>query len=899
MLRRGSPVNTPGESRIPDVSNSTGGKVKQTRRRHRLSCVECTKRRQKCDRRSPCGLCTARGIPHLCHWEPIVVRPTPQRPPTMARDATIETLMARIATLEAALVRQSTPSERGMPRLSSSPLAEAVHTPAEQQLPGSNFVDPTRTNNLQDRGEQEPRALIDYNVQVAAVALAQLSLAPRAEFVGNGTVLCAIHKLGDPDLWRFPYSTTSLTSPVAIRDGSADHRRIWEEPTNASSEYLSGVNTVPSESRTTPGRRLVAHLPPRDKFDELCDAFFAVRNWQYGLSEHWFKSSCQKMWQHLELRCDEACIIMDGCPACKEDVNPHWMSLLFSLLALSPTANNSTQERAIYFQLALEARRFMDDTLLSSPAYSTSEDAVNGGVLSCMATAFLAMYLAESGRVSEAWKLVGSGLRNAQALGMHRDPGWGKWQSMHKEERELRVLGWWWLVISDRLWSFVLGRPPMIPKGTHDVITEIDGQYADGARNYNALYLHALLNLSEIISDVAYTCFGPYTPPYAKVMELDGRFHDWELRLPDLLHWQRSHSLSPQMPQDDSFTQSTIWNRTFMYQRHMLAAWFYGGLMNLHRPYVMHSPPILPPPGSTLGSRHQLNPSRDRCIEMAITMTGVLCDFRDELETHSRTLEMVDAGAFTYFVFDGAVACAGALSQIPPHPKKNECLGLMDRAISVLARIADARAQGEGEIARRGIVVLKALKKAAGWDTSDDEKGEFVLLHDMIKKQHMNQTTYNANKRADTSAYSPESNTTSPFAVDREPTPSFDEPGGQRQTLSQTVQTPFIPYLSSDLHPGLILNSGPVATGHGSQLPFSHLPTLPTPMYPDTPYTNRVSPPSWNINASASRPLMQSMITPFQVLQGVDSDGSQGSSELDLDWIRLAGMDSWFSNQTS
>ena len=45
---------------------------------------------------------------------------------------------------------------------------------------------------------------------------------------------------------------------------------------------------------------------------------------------------------------------------------------------------------------------------------------------------------------------ISSGLRTAQALGMHRDPGWVKWEAMHKVERELRVTGWWLLVVSDR-----------------------------------------------------------------------------------------------------------------------------------------------------------------------------------------------------------------------------------------------------------------------------------------------------------------------------------------------------------------------------------------------------------------------------------------------------------------
>lgn len=83
-------------------------KAKKTRRRLRLSCVECTKRRQvcllysskyidlpssqqKCDRANPCGLCTSRGVPHLCYWSPVpIARPTPARPPSHTKTAMIE-----------------------------------------------------------------------------------------------------------------------------------------------------------------------------------------------------------------------------------------------------------------------------------------------------------------------------------------------------------------------------------------------------------------------------------------------------------------------------------------------------------------------------------------------------------------------------------------------------------------------------------------------------------------------------------------------------------------------------------------------------------------------------------------------------------------------------------------
>lgn len=144
----------------------------------------------------------------MCHWEPHVARPAPQKPPSISiastgANATVEALSARIAVLEAALRKQA-----GKDTAEASPTppesSEISANMPETNLDARSIVKPTasdseavdrqqsRWSDMED--EQGPRALIDYNVQVAAVALAQLSLAPRTEFVGSGTVLCAIHK---------------------------------------------------------------------------------------------------------------------------------------------------------------------------------------------------------------------------------------------------------------------------------------------------------------------------------------------------------------------------------------------------------------------------------------------------------------------------------------------------------------------------------------------------------------------------------------------------------------------------------------------------------------------------------------------------------------------------------
>ncbi|KAI5814655.1 fungal-specific transcription factor domain-containing protein [Pyronema omphalodes] len=42
---------------------------KRKRQRPIISCTECHRRKQKCDRQQPCGNCTVRSASHLCHYE--------------------------------------------------------------------------------------------------------------------------------------------------------------------------------------------------------------------------------------------------------------------------------------------------------------------------------------------------------------------------------------------------------------------------------------------------------------------------------------------------------------------------------------------------------------------------------------------------------------------------------------------------------------------------------------------------------------------------------------------------------------------------------------------------------------------------------------------------------------
>ena len=194
---------------------------------------------------------------------------------------------------------------------------------------------------------------------------------------------------------------------------------------------------------TSAAQNLVLSIPAKPRAEELFRAFFDDVNWRFGVPQEWFKKACEEMWKTLRASDTEVAF------------NVHWLCLVFAVLALAPQddtsfATPSYTESEAYFIHSLSARRLAKDIYFTTPTFSPMTSAADGTVLGCLATPLLCAYLAEMGRVSEAWKLLGGSIRAAQAVGMHRDPGWQKWKVMSADERLLRKTAWWALVVWDR-----------------------------------------------------------------------------------------------------------------------------------------------------------------------------------------------------------------------------------------------------------------------------------------------------------------------------------------------------------------------------------------------------------------------------------------------------------------
>lgn len=417
---------------------------------------------QKCDRKYPCSLCVTRGVEHLCRWESVpVARPAPARPPASAfrgaRDTPndqselIAELRKRISTLEGELEKAQehlispylTCSSSGCRISSTSPSTKSPDINQSPRTDGLNVPGGRLTRFFTlNKDASGANAIIDDGTYEATSTLAQLSLAHHGEFIGRGSLLCALHSVCStiPLLLLLPDLRLSQMTSRKVA------RFLYAKSTDCISEYEESVARFSKIPFTGTVSELLTHMPSAPVVETLTTAFFAEVNWRYAIPEAWFRAARTQMWSSLQQRLVNL-----------SQINLNWLMLLFTVLASAPKSAYDEVRPYIgsydsddFFMCAMLARRMVEDQYLNDPNCSLMVSAADGTVLGCLATPLLCDYLAARGRVSEAWKLVGQGLRNAEAVGMHRDPEWKLWQMMSAEEKSLRRRAWWGLFTADK-----------------------------------------------------------------------------------------------------------------------------------------------------------------------------------------------------------------------------------------------------------------------------------------------------------------------------------------------------------------------------------------------------------------------------------------------------------------
>ncbi|KAJ6593610.1 hypothetical protein B0H19DRAFT_27376 [Mycena capillaripes] len=682
----------------------TPKKEKKTRRRLRLSCVECTKRRQRCDRVYPCGLCVSRGVSHLCRWENVpVARPTPARPPVVPAPGTsdsIQQLSARIASLEQTVVAErlrnrsrSDQQHESSPHSSSRGLSlsndySPHNSVVSLQSPSSVNSPYSSPEPYEEDSERLAATPLPDNVYQTVSSLTQQSLAHHGEYIGRGSSLSALYSISSQSAPRLPHVTSTETNVLF-------------------------PSVLPNDQPCPSVLRLIQSLPSSSTVAALCQVFFKDANWRFGIPEQWFRVTCADMWNAMRYNVPQV------------QINPNWLSLLYAVLALAPRNSlDSTSEidsAEQFFSYAMAARRIAESAYLVRSS-STRTSAAQGSVLACLAVPLLCDHLAERGRVSEAWKLVGHAILCAEAVGMHRDPSWRAWQKMSEDimsddEKLLRRRAWWGLFIWERMYGLVLGRPTVIGNGIADVAVPAPIN-ADGTRNFFNVYQRHFIQLLHLAGETVEKCFGVGSPTSAAVHEMDRKFEQWETQLPP--EFRSDIRSEYQSIPDDLDTSDLV---AMARQRYTLSTWYLLCRSKLHTSYItsQDDPMFLGVWGHPLTRKR----SRSLCISLASDLIRLQCDAhatamrcRNEQSAHDSVLMASNwcfAGCFS--LFDSAVTLASLIPQQSWQGRPGEPDALIHQAMLVLIQVADEEPT-TGTIARMGSEALAALIQELGSRTS-------------------------------------------------------------------------------------------------------------------------------------------------------------------------------------
>ncbi|PPQ93655.1 hypothetical protein CVT25_012714 [Psilocybe cyanescens] len=664
------------DSLSSDSAGGNIGKEKKTRRRLRLSCVECTKRRQ---------------ATHLCRWESVpVARPAPARPPISAlREASLATnhdqeeliadLKHRIAALEHELSKaREQPSSpfhtlsSGSCTQSTSPSSNATDVSTNSGLsPGHDHLSELshRHPSVEILPEQSFRSTrgspdllpIAYPLDDATYEsisyLAHLSLAHHGEFIGRGSLICALHSMTTRKVPRFLY--TKSTDPM--------------------SEYREPVQRFSDISFAGSVEELVSLLPSMMVVETLTSAFFAEVNWRYTIPEEWFREARSQMWSSLQHR--------------RSQINTNWLVLLFAVLASAPQSAydevkpySATRSNDDYFMCAMLARRLVEDEFLNVPNKSIMVSAADGTVLGCLAIPMLCNYLAERGRISEAWKLAGQGIRNAEAVGMHRDPEWRLWQMMSKDEKLLRRRAWWGLFISDKTYSYILGRPQILRPETFEVDSS-PSPNPDGTRNLTNIGLNIIVSLMDLLSNA--------------IEKMDRSFEEWEERLPT------EYQLGSDSRLLQGYSPSEL--KLLAHQRYFIHTWHMIGRLKFHLALT-----------TGLGTAAHSPTDIRRSMETCVTITLQIIRFQSA--TYKASLRPNDENfAYVYPVncwlfegcfslFEATVALITTMARLRWHEMEAETNSAIDLAMFVFDKVARREKGKTRESATRAIEVLTTIR---------------------------------------------------------------------------------------------------------------------------------------------------------------------------------------------
>ncbi|WVR08046.1 hypothetical protein IAU60_005091 [Kwoniella sp. DSM 27419] len=523
-----------------DAASSTSRMMREPKRtRVHFSCVECHRRKQKCDRKEPCSQCVARRVPHLCRPFLNGVEDPNANSDVHARLNTIESLLGRLVS---ALPSAMTPRTNGnayVPTDASSPDVLSLTATGEEI-----FHPHTEAPNESGAGGS-----VNPGAAVQRVNLP--------------------HK--PPPSGLFP-SNMSYTTPPGrsgfgwgLREGrrialSADDNPDLRDILQTIKE--SGISKAHLEW-------LIAGVPGRRMADGLVELYFSWT--RYKMNKASFMRRYNKFFDHIGRN--------PTCPKVDADTLK-WLPLMFIVLAI---ATLSAPHELVPRDDQLGWSRRFYGSARSGLEYAKALQRDNLDVL--FAGLLASRYMLLTRRPAEG----STPLTTAFQVGLYRD---GTVLNMtDKREIEIRRRAWSMLYHLDRTISLLVGRPASISDAHTDTLIpanlddeEVESGDFDPAghpltKPTQYTYVIVRHKLAEIMGRIGYHTFTIQLPDYATVLNLDRELLTWRDALPPFFS----------MSNPDTSLDKT--HPYLFVQRHLLACeWFYTRI-TLNRPYLLRRKP--------------------------------------------------------------------------------------------------------------------------------------------------------------------------------------------------------------------------------------------------------------------------------------------------------------------
>ncbi|WWC92847.1 uncharacterized protein L201_007808 [Kwoniella dendrophila CBS 6074] len=514
---------------------SRGPREREPKRtRVHFSCVECHRRKQKCDRKEPCSQCVARRVPHLCRPFLNGVEDPNSNSDVHARLNTIESLLSRLVTSLPQTLATRT-NGNYVPTDASSPDVLTL-TATGEEIFHPHATPPNEIANSNQN--QIPRVTMPHK---------------------------------PPPSGLFPSNMSYSTPPgrTGFGWGLREGRRI--SLTTEDNQDLRDILQTLKESGIGKGHLewLIAGVPGRRMADGLVELYF--RWTRYKMNKASFMRRYNKFFDHIGRN--------PTCPKVDGDTLK-WLPLMFIVLAISTLS--APHELVPRDDQQGWSRRFYGSAR-SGLEYAKALQRDNLDVL--FAGLLASRYMLLTRRPAEG----STPLTTAFQVGLYRD---GTVLNLtDKKEIEIRRRAWSMLYHLDRTISLLVGRPASISDAHTDtqIPANLDDEEVESGDFDPAghpltkptQYTYVILRhkLAEIMGRIAYHTFAIQLPDYAAVLNLDRELLSWKDSLPPFFSMT-----NPDTSLDSKYPYLFV-------QRHLLACEWYYTRITLNRPYLLRRKP--------------------------------------------------------------------------------------------------------------------------------------------------------------------------------------------------------------------------------------------------------------------------------------------------------------------